>query len=75
MGEKEEDDTPKFGAGSEFGRERREENRKRRRGFVPKPKDPDSVPWQLKIGGKGGKRFVWNKNFLVLGVISLNPEQ
>ena len=59
LGEKEEDDSPKFGAGSEFGRERREEARKRRRGFVPKPKDPESAPWQLKIGGKGGKRCVY----------------
>lgn len=54
---KEEEALPKSGAGSEYGRERREEARKRRRGYVKKAADPDSAPWNLKLGGKGGKRY------------------
>ena len=42
--EKDSESLPSFGAGSEFGRERREESRKKRRGFVTQPKDPESVP-------------------------------
>lgn len=55
--EKDGENLPSFGAGSEFGRERREEARKKRRGFVTETKDPDSAPWNLKIGGKSGRRF------------------
>jgi len=54
--DKEEEVLPKSGAGSEYGRERREEARKRRRGYIKKAADPDGVPWNLKLGGKGGKR-------------------
>ncbi|XP_031567889.1 general transcription factor IIF subunit 1-like isoform X2 [Actinia tenebrosa] len=59
--EKEEDSMPKSGAGSEYGRERREEARKRRRGYGKKVEDPDAAPWNLKIGGKGGKRYSGRK--------------
>lgn len=59
--EKDSESLPSFGAGSEFGRERREESRKKRRGFVTQPKDPESVPWNLKIGGKSGRRFTGRK--------------
>lgn len=55
--EKESENLPAFGAGSEFGRERREEARKKRRGFVTQPKDPGAAPWNLKIGGKTGRRL------------------
>jgi len=55
--EKESENLPSFGAGSEFGRERREEARKKRRGFVTQPKDPEAAPWNLKIGGKSGRRL------------------
>lgn len=58
--EKDGENLPSFGAGSEFGRERREEARRKRRGFVALPKDPDAAPWNLKIGGKSGRRFVMN---------------
>lgn len=48
---------PTHGGGSEYGREKREEARKKRRGFaMPKTKDPESAPWSLRLGGKGGKR-------------------
>jgi len=59
--EKESENLPSFGAGSEFGRERREEARKKRRGFVTQPKDPEAAPWNLKIGGKSGRRFTGRK--------------
>ena len=54
--EKDSENLPTSGAGSEFGRERREEARRKRRGIVTKVKDPDAAPWSLKIGGKSGKR-------------------
>ena len=54
--EKESENLPAFGAGSEFGRERREEARKKRYGIVTKPKDPETAPWNLRLGGKSGKR-------------------
>ena len=45
-----------FGAGSEFSRKRREEARKKRRGRVTQPKNPEAAPWKLGIGGKSGRR-------------------
>ncbi|XP_025423623.1 general transcription factor IIF subunit 1-like [Sipha flava] len=45
-----EEDMPKFGAGSEFGREARQEARKRRYGGNKKVSE--SSPWILKVGGK-----------------------
>ncbi|XP_050439415.1 general transcription factor IIF subunit 1 [Adelges cooleyi] len=45
-----EEDMPKFGAGSEFGREARQEARKRRYGGNKKASE--SSPWTLKFGGK-----------------------
>jgi transcription initiation factor TFIIF subunit alpha len=44
------EDMPKFGAGSEFGREARQEARKRRYGGNKKVSE--SSPWILKVGGK-----------------------
>ncbi|XP_032221967.2 general transcription factor IIF subunit 1 isoform X2 [Nematostella vectensis] len=58
---KEEEAMPTHGAGSEYGREWREEARKRRRGYMPKTADPKSAPWALKIGGKAGKRYTGKK--------------
>ncbi|CAH3198806.1 unnamed protein product [Porites evermanni] len=59
--EKESENLPTFGAGSEFGRERREEARKKRRGHVTQPKNPEAAPWNLRIGGKSGRRFTGRK--------------
>ncbi len=52
---------PKFGAGSEFGREQREEARKRRYGNAAKKSDPDEQPWLMRIGNKK-VRFVPDGN-------------
>lgn len=49
----------RFGAGSEFGREQREEARKKKYGYVAKKYKPDDQPWILKLGGKSGKKLVF----------------
>ncbi|XP_034254721.1 general transcription factor IIF subunit 1 [Thrips palmi] len=52
------EDMPKFGAGSEFGREAREEARRKKFGIVARKYKPDDQPWILKVGsGKSGKKF------------------
>ncbi|CAB3369528.1 Hypothetical predicted protein [Cloeon dipterum] len=51
------EEQPKFGAGSEFGRDQREEARRKKLGIVSKKYRPDDQPWLLKVGGKTGKKF------------------
>ncbi|XP_046400511.1 general transcription factor IIF subunit 1 isoform X2 [Ischnura elegans] len=51
------DETPKFGAGSEFGRDQREEARRKKFGIITKKYKPEDQPWILKVGGKTGKKF------------------
>ncbi|KAL5016646.1 hypothetical protein ScPMuIL_006235 [Solemya velum] len=52
------DTQPKFGAGSEFGRDLKEEARRKKYGKIMKHYNPDDQPWQLKIGsGKQVKRY------------------
>lgn len=51
------EELPKFGAGSEFGREQKEEARKKKYGRYGKKYNPDDQPWQLRVGGKAGKRL------------------
>ena len=41
---------PKFGAGSEFGREQKEEARKKKYGIMVKKYNPEDQPWILKLG-------------------------
>lgn len=52
----EEEELPETGEGSEFGRKRREEARRRRRGYRMRTADPDDQPWVLKEKKKGGKQ-------------------
>ncbi|XP_058452815.1 general transcription factor IIF subunit 1 [Malaya genurostris] len=53
-----EEDMPKFGAGSEFNRDLREEARRKRYGIIAKKYRPEAQPWILKAGGKkDGKKF------------------
>ena len=48
---------PKFGAGSEFGREQKEEARRKKYGIQIKKYNPDDQPWILKLGtGKTTRR-------------------
>jgi transcription initiation factor TFIIF subunit alpha len=46
----------RFGAGSEFGRDAREEARRKKFGIVSRKYRPEDQPWILKIGGKTGKK-------------------
>ncbi|XP_029645882.1 general transcription factor IIF subunit 1 isoform X1 [Octopus sinensis] len=49
---------PKFGAGSEFGREQKEEARRKKYGVMLKKYKPEDQPWHMKIGSKQNcKRF------------------
>uniref|UniRef100_A0A224Z1N7 Transcription initiation factor IIF subunit alpha n=1 Tax=Rhipicephalus zambeziensis TaxID=60191 RepID=A0A224Z1N7_9ACAR len=52
-----EDEMPKFGAGSEFGRDQKEEARRKKYGIIMKKYNPDDQPWLIRVGGKGGKKF------------------
>ena len=53
-----EEENPKFGAGSEFGREQREEARRRRLGGRRKQFSPDDQPWLMRVGSKKeGKQY------------------
>ncbi|XP_045616952.2 general transcription factor IIF subunit 1 isoform X1 [Procambarus clarkii] len=52
-----EEEMPKFGAGSEFGREQREEARRKKYGINVKKYKPEDQPWILSIAGKNGKKF------------------
>lgn len=51
------DDMPKFGAGSEYNRDLREEVRRKKFGIIAKRYRPEAQPWILKVGGKNGKKF------------------
>lgn len=53
-----EEEQPKFGAGSEFGREQREEARRKKFGIKSKKYDPHAQPWLIRVGDKkSGKRY------------------
>ncbi|XP_053983198.1 general transcription factor IIF subunit 1 [Hylaeus anthracinus] len=52
-----EEEMPKFGAGSEFGRDAREEARRKKFGITSRKYKPEDQPWILKSGGKTGKKF------------------
>lgn len=52
-----EEEIPKFGAGSEFGRDAREEARRKKFGITSRKYKPEDQPWILKSGGKTGKKF------------------
>lgn len=51
------EDMPKFGAGSEYNRELREEVRRKKYGIIAKRYKPEAQPYILKVGGKSGKKF------------------
>uniref|UniRef100_A0A8D9APP7 Transcription initiation factor IIF subunit alpha n=1 Tax=Cacopsylla melanoneura TaxID=428564 RepID=A0A8D9APP7_9HEMI len=52
-----EEEQPKFGAGSEFGRDAKDEARRKKFGIIAKKYKPEDQPWILKSGGKTGKKF------------------
>lgn len=51
------EDMPKFGAGSEYNRDLREEMRRKKFGITARKYKPEAQPWILKVGGKSGKKF------------------
>ena len=51
------DDDPKFGAGSVFGKDVKEELRLKKLGINRKKYDPDAQPWLMRLNGKGGRKF------------------
>ncbi|XP_022919551.2 general transcription factor IIF subunit 1 [Onthophagus taurus] len=52
-----EEDQPKFGAGSEFGREAKEEARRKKLGIITRKYKPEDQPWILKLFSGGVKKF------------------
>lgn len=52
---------PTHGAGSVYNYERKEEARKKRRGYIERKINADDLPYALRIGGKGGKRYTGKK--------------
>lgn len=46
----------RFGAGSEYGRDLREEARRKKFGIISRKYKPEDQPWILKVGGKTGKK-------------------
>lgn len=55
----EEQDIPKFGAGSEYNRDMKEEARRKKFGIIAKKYDTEKQPWIIKVGSgsKTGKKF------------------
>lgn len=51
------EEQPKFGAGSEFGREAKEEARRKKLGIVARKYRADDQPWILKSHGSTVKKF------------------
>lgn len=50
---------PKFGAGSEFGRDLKEEARRKKYGYYTKSYNVEDQPWMLKLGsGKTTRTYV-----------------
>jgi len=52
------EDAPKFGAGSEYGKEQREEARRKKYGIISKKYKPEDQPWIIQHGktGKAGEK-------------------
>jgi transcription initiation factor TFIIF subunit alpha len=55
----------RFGAGSEYGREAREEARRKKYGIITRRYKPEDQPWILKCGGKTGKKLVKLLAFII----------
>ena len=52
---------PTHGAGSVYNYEKKEEARKKRRGYAERKVNTDNLPYALRLGGKGGKRYTGKK--------------
>lgn len=56
------DSYPKFGAGSEYGREAREEAKKKKYGHKSKHNKQEDLPWIIKTGEKNGRKLRGTKD-------------
>ncbi len=68
---------PKFGAGSEYGRDQREEARKKKFGVRIRKYNSDDQPWLLRLGGGSGnqsRRYLayCHKDYALLLMVYLN---
>jgi transcription initiation factor TFIIF subunit alpha len=57
---------PKYGAGSEYGRDQREEARKKKFGVRIRKYNSDDQPWLLRFGGGSGnqaRRYLEGQSF------------
>lgn len=57
---------PKYGAGSVYNLDRKEEARRKKYGFVKKTVNKEDLPYALRLGGKGGKRYTGRKEATML---------
>ncbi|CAH2069060.1 unnamed protein product, partial [Iphiclides podalirius] len=67
-----EEEMPKFGAGSEYGRDMREEARRKKFGIISRKYKPEDQPWILKVGGKTGNKSVFRFKGIREGGVSEN---
>ena len=51
------DDDPKLGAGSNFGKDMKEEMRLKKLGIVRKKYDPNAQSWLMRLNGEGGRKY------------------
>lgn len=51
------EEAPKFGFGSEYGKDAKEEARRKKYGQYYRKNRGDDFPWVLRVGGKNGKKF------------------
>ena len=51
------DDDPKLGAGSNFGKDMKEEMRLKKLGIVRKKYDPNAQSWLMRLNGEVGRKY------------------
>jgi len=51
------EEEPKFGAGSEFGKDAKEEARRKKFGIISKKYNPEDQPWLLQEDGPAGRKY------------------
>lgn len=57
---------PQYGAGSVYKSDQKEEAKKKKRGYIRKQVSRDDLPYALRLGGKGGKKYTGRKEATIL---------
>jgi len=57
---------PQFGAGSVYNAEQKEETKMKKRGYQTKTVNREDLPYALRLGGKGGRRYTGRKEATML---------